>query len=125
MSTPPIAIGVFYSLRYFQTFPVVCVFSENPAEDERHLREVGGSRLSRRSVPEAEEGRSHPGGERRQRGRNGLQRVSIKTSTVRPLLPVMCLFTALLFSFQRQGTDPIGRRHPQTAGGQDRLDGLA
>lgn len=50
-------------------------FTENAAEDERRLREVGGSGLSGRSEPEAEDGRPHPGGERRQPGGDGLQQV--------------------------------------------------
>lgn len=66
--------------------------AENAAEDERHLREVGGPRLSRRSVSEAENRRPHPGRQRRQPGGDGVQRVSIGAHRRTPS-PRGCVFT--------------------------------
>lgn len=60
------------------SFCCLNVGTENSAEDERHLRQVGGSRLSRRRVSETEDGRPHPGCQRHQPGGDGLHRVSIR-----------------------------------------------
>ena len=50
--------------------------TENPPENERHLHQVSGARLSCRPVPETEAGRSHPGSERSEPGGDGLPHVS-------------------------------------------------
>lgn len=93
---------------------------ENSAENERHLCEVSGSRLSCSSLSETENRRSSPGCERRQPGRDGLQHVSIKEQTVWCLRSAAECLQLSLFSFQWSRTDPIIGRLSQTAGGKDR-----
>lgn len=51
--------------------------TENTTENERHLREVRRSALSCRSVSQTGHGRLHPGCERHQFGRDGVQHVRI------------------------------------------------
>lgn len=51
---------------------VLCLHVENTAENERHLCEVSRSRVPGRQMSETQNGRSNPGRERCQPGRDGI-----------------------------------------------------
>lgn len=50
----------------------LCLHVENTAENERHLCEVSRSRVPGRQMSETQNGRSNPGRERCQPGRDGI-----------------------------------------------------
>lgn len=50
----------------------LCLHVENTTENERHLCEVSRSRVPGRQMSETQNGRSNPGRERCQPGRDGI-----------------------------------------------------
>lgn len=108
---------------YFFSSTSLAPGAENSAEDERHLRQVGGPRLARRSLRQAEDGRPHPGRQRHQPGGDGVQRVSVAATVGVATQTTAACCLVLTASCRPQGprTDPLVRGRPATAGGQDGL----